>query len=68
MIVMMSATQPYTTGRYGLRPGMSRFASGPIPRTPSLAVALENIIMSEPIMRNIASAVISGIRYVLNSA
>ncbi len=68
MIVMTSATQPYVIGRYGLRPGMSRFACGPTPRTPSLAAALENMIMSEPIMRNIASAVISGIRYVLKSA
>src|SRR5215203_4141870 len=55
-------------GKYGLIPGMSRLAAGPTPLTPSLAWASANMTIREPTIRNIASAVIAGIRYVLNLA
>jgi len=68
IIVMTRATKPKVIGKYGFNPGMSRLAAGPTPRTPSLAWAFENMTKREPRIRNIASAVIAGIRYVLNLA
>src|SRR5918998_4222383 len=68
IMVITRAAKPYVIGKYGLNPGMSRLAAGPTPRTPSLAWASANKTISEPKIRNIASAVIAGIRYVLNLA
>jgi hypothetical protein len=47
---------------------MSRLAAGPTPLTPSLAWAFANMAIRTPKIRNSASAVIAGIRYVLNLA
>src|SRR3712207_7100370 len=68
IMVITRAAKPYVIGKYGLNPGINRLAAGPTPRTPSLAWASPNMTMREPTIRNMANAVIAGIRYVLNLA
>jgi hypothetical protein len=68
IMVITRAAKPYVIGKYGLKPGINRLAAGPTPRTPSLAWASPNMTMREPRIRNMAKAVIAGIRYVLKRA